>query len=166
MAYFICEQCGSAFRRDRSGDRPIRFCSIACYHTFRKATGYNMACCFKAGLRPWNRGRKGLHTSPETEFKPGCKSLRKLPIGTVTVRTDHQGRSRRFIKVADPNVWILHAVYVYENEHGRIPAGCVIHHRDRDSMNDDIYNLEALTRAEHLDEHREEHLRVKRAKRS
>lgn len=45
-------------------------------------------------------------------------------------------------------VWIAHQ--------GAIPHGRIIHHKDRDMLNDAIQNLELLTKAEHLIEHREE----------
>ena len=42
---------------------------------------------------------------------------------------------------------------VYELHHGPVPAGCVVHHRDRNSLNDAPDNLMALTRAAHAAEH-------------
>lgn len=32
---------------------------------------------FKKGHVPWNAGLKGIHLSPETEFKKGCKSYKR-----------------------------------------------------------------------------------------
>ena len=45
---------------------------------------------------------------------------------------------------------------VWERAHGPIPKGFVIHHLDRDPLNDAITNLQLQTRAEHLLEHRPE----------
>lgn len=156
MANFICEQCTAPFVRDRSGQRPIRFCCSKCYQDFRAATGYNKGSTFADGSEPWNKGVKGLHHSPATEFKKGQASLRHLPVGSIRVRADKNGKQRSHIKVAEPNKWSLLAVVVYEREHGPVPAGMVVHHRDRDSLNDDIKNLQALTRADHINEHRSE----------
>lgn len=42
------------------------------------------------------------------------------------------------------------ARYVWEKEYGKIPPGMVLYHIDGDKYNDDIKNLELLTRAELL----------------
>jgi hypothetical protein len=78
------------------------------------------------------------------------------PVGTVRVRTRYErgGIKRAYVKVAEPNVWRLRAMVVWEQHHGPIPAGMGIHHRDEDTLNDDINNLEAVSKAEHLAIHR------------
>jgi hypothetical protein len=165
MAHYTCEQCGAPFVREKSGDRPIRFCNSACYQAFRKATGYNMGGTFKPGLEPWNKNLKGIHLSPHSEFKKGCESNRLLPIGSTAIRICKGKKPRRFIKVAMPNKWELNAVYVYEQANGKVKKGNVVHHKDRDSLNDAIGNLQEMTRAEHIEEHRAEHQAAKEAKR-
>ena len=154
MASFVCEQCGAPFVRDRSGARPIRFCTGPCYQAYRAATGYNKSSTFKPGLQPWNKGIKGLHLSPETEFKKGLPSIRLVPVGTIRVRSDRNGTPRSHIKVAEPRHWRLLAVVVYEQSHGPVPSGWVVHHKDRDSLNDVPDNLEAMTRSQHIEVHR------------
>lgn len=109
---------------------------------------------FKKGQEPWNKGLKGIHLSPETQWKKGCESNRKLPLGSVTVR--HRRREkhpRAWVKVAEPNVWVPRARHVYEALHGPVPRGSVIHHIDRNPLNDDPENLVAMTRREHALEH-------------
>ena len=165
MAHFKCEQCGTPFVRDKQGSKPIRFCTVSCYHVFRKATGYNMSGAFKRGLEPWNKNLKGIHLSPHSEFKKGRESNRLMPVGSTTIRADKAGKPRRFIKVAMPNKWELNSVYVYEQAHGKVTKGNVIHHKDRDSLDDAIGNLQEMTRAEHIEEHRAEHQAAKEAKR-
>jgi hypothetical protein len=103
----------------------------------------SIATEFKAGER---RG-------PATEFRKGQQARNKLPVGSVTERRDKNGRIRAWIKVAEPNVWVFRAVVVWESEHGPLPRGKVVHHRDRNSLNDAPDNLVALTRAEHIAEH-------------
>jgi hypothetical protein len=113
---------------------------------------------FKKGNIPWNKGKRGIRLSPLTEFKKGCESKKKLPIGTVTIR--HRKREkhpRAWIKVGEPNVWKPNAIYVWESHNGRIPKGYTIHHIDRNPLNDSISNLSMLTRAQHLEEHRAEY---------
>lgn len=109
---------------------------------------------FKDGHATWNKGLKGLHHSPETEWKKGQPSDKKMPVGSVTIR--HRKREkhpRAFIKIAEPSVWVYRARYVWEQANGPIPRGLVLHHRDRDPLNDALDNLVLLTRAEHAAEH-------------
>lgn len=110
---------------------------------------------FKPGNRPWQTGRKGIHLSPATEFKPGVPQLAKrAAVGEVRIRKSKGGSQRAHVKVADPNKWRLRAVVVWEAANGQILKGKLIHHDDRDTLNDDLANLICLTRAEHIDEHR------------
>lgn len=155
MANWICEQCGVAFVRDKAGDRPIRFCSQSCYHFWRKQSDIPRG--FSPGVEPWNKGKKGIHLSPQSEFKKGMISNHYLPVGTVRERTrQRDGKTRAYIKVGEPSVWKLRCVVVWEKHNGPVPKGVVIHHKDRDTLNDDIDNLEALSRADHLATHRGE----------
>lgn len=112
---------------------------------------------FKPGQKPWNKGKKGIHLSPKTEWKKGCESNRKLPLGSVTIR--HRKREkhpRAWVKISEPNVWRERAKVVWEAVHGPIPRGMVIHHRDRDPLNDELANLQMMTRREHALEHLDE----------
>lgn len=113
---------------------------------------------------------KGERKSPSTEFKPGQRmsvatefipgqpAHNKLPIGSVRTRIETHTRSpRAWIKLADPDVWQKRAIVVWEAHHARkLPRGWVVHHRDRDSMNDEPANLQAMTKQEHINEHRNE----------
>lgn len=153
---WTCEQCGSRFDREKSGARPIRFCATACYHSWRKANGITTGQ-FKPGKAPWNKDIKGLQLSPHSQWKKGQRSRNWLPVGSETVRTDKNGRPRAYVKLAEPNVWRERAILTWEKRHGfPVPEGMVIHHRDRDSLNDEPDNLQAMTRAEHVEEHRRE----------
>lgn len=83
----------------------------------------------------------------------------KYPIGSVRIRRRNRngGEQRAYIKTAEPNVWILHARYVWEKANGPIPRGMGIHHKDRDKLNDALDNLELVSKAEHIDLHRHEY---------
>jgi hypothetical protein len=70
----------------------------------------------------------------------------------VRERADPAGTLRAWVKVSAGR-WRLRALIVYELHHGPVPAGCVVHHRDRNALNDHPDNLVALTRAEHAAEH-------------
>ena len=161
MAHWICKQCEKGFERAKAGKRKITFCSQACYHTWRKQNNV-ITGQFKEGDEPWNKGIKGIHLSPATEFKVGQESINKLPIGTTQIRQRKRKgkiRKRAWVKITDNgNIrdWKPRALVVWEKHYGLIPKGLVLHHIDRDPLNDTITNLAALSRAEHLIDHRPE----------
>lgn len=156
MPNWICEVCTKRFTRCRTG-KPIRFCSQKCYHTWR--TNGN-AGGFHKGQKPWNKNTAGLCKPNSGSFVKGHSQTVKYPIGTKTVRIDKNGKSRIWIKVQDnnnPYDWMLFAIAVWEDYNGSVPEGYIVHHKDRNTLNDDITNLELMTRAEHLMEHRYEY---------
>lgn len=59
-----------------------------------------------------------------------------------------------------PAIWLngcnchIHRIQ-WEKYYGDIPDGCVIHHKDGNKLNWDIDNLELLTRADHVSNHRD-----------
>lgn len=56
--------------------------------------------------------------------------------------------------------WTSHGM-----QHGIIHTGCVIHHVDKDSLNDTIENLSMLTRAEHIEIHKDDLIKGKACRR-
>lgn len=126
---------------------------------FMSGKSYSPATQFKPGQHPApaTEIQPGQRLSPATEFKPGMDAHNRLPVGAVRVRREtHTGLDCAWVKTAEPNVWRKRAVIVWEAEHGPVARGLGIHHRDRDSLNDALANLHALTRKEHADEHRGE----------
>ncbi len=159
-----CERCGTAFYCKPSHATRARYCSKRCLglanadrlqvqrEEFAAATGSRTF-----GKDPWAKTHaKGMHLSPGSEFRPGQRPTNVLVVGAVTIRTDKAGRPRAWVKVAEPNTWRLRAVVAWEAIHGPLPARQLVHHRDRDSLNDDPANLQSLTRSQHLAEHRQE----------
>ena len=141
---YSCVSCGKPVVRQPSHIGSRVFCSVECAATTR----------FKDGTEPWNKGLKGIHLSPSTEFKPGPRPDRRQPIGSVSLRHRKGDDSMRaWIKVAHPNKWLLRAHLTWIASHGPIPKGCIVHHKDRGTLNDDINNLTLLTRSEHITEH-------------
>jgi len=116
---------------------------------------FNMGS-FRKGQSPWNKGIKGTHFSPETEFKKGQKSINHLPVGSITIRKYYKRNlsPKRWIKIAEPNKWIMYTVYLWQKNIGNIPADKILHHINRDSLDDRIENLCLVTRAEHINIHR------------
>lgn len=156
MAEWICEQCELGFSRDSRGHGQIaRFCGQPCYHAWRKANGI-ITGQFKPGLIPWNKG-KYMRVSRRTEFKKGQRSITWAPIGTVRVRRRRRdGQQHAWVKVGEPATWKPRANVVWEKWFKSVPKGCILHHIDRDTMNDAITNLACLSRASHLKEHKHE----------
>jgi len=100
---------------------------------------------FKKGQTPWNKGKHDFRPSKATEFKEGELVGEGHPSwkGGVQKPKDDcvhlwNGANKR---VRRPRL-------IYEKEHGKIPKGFVIWHIDGDKKNDDISNLEAISRAE------------------
>ena len=108
---------------------------------------------FKKGHKTWNKGLKGTHFSPKTEFKKGQKGINWEPVGSIKCRTDKGNKKRQWIKIAEPNEWIEYAKFVWIKNNGKIPKGYLIHHIDNNTMNDNINNLSFLTRKEHFEIH-------------
>jgi len=132
---------------------------------------------FQKGRAAWN---KGLHfnaggRSLQTRFKPGqirgTAARKYRPAGTITVRYDRppkrlrvrkrkegmppwRGKPRRWIKVKDTGAprycWIPYARYLWQQEHGPVPAGYFVVHKNGDQMSDVISNLILVDHKKHL----------------
>jgi hypothetical protein len=113
---------------------------------------------FKARQRvsPRTEFKRGEHKSPKTEFVRGQAAHNRLPLGAETIRVDINSQRRAWVKVAEPSKWMPRAVVAWESVNGPLPRGLIVHHKDRDSLNDDPSNLVALTRKEHAAAHRDD----------
>lgn len=151
-----CLHCKNAYDtgHKESHNRQRKYCSHKCY--IEAYRGKRRKSIFVAGHTPWNKNLKGIHLSPSTEFKKGMVSNKLLPLGTITKRRGKGGTIRQFIKIAEPNKWILYAEYLWINHNGNIPKGFVIHHINKNPLDDRIENLCLLTRAAHMNIHRVE----------
>ena len=165
----VCETCGKFYTVPNYRLAKTRFCSKSCRSSFVAEKHLNKgpkpwaaknldghrhksANRFKAGHKPWNKNLKGIHLSPDTEFKKGRDSENRLPFGTVTIREDKAGSPRAWMKTLDG--WKPRAQVVFAAKHGAIPAGHVVHHKDGDTLNDRPKNLMAVTPADHARIHR------------
>lgn len=102
-------------------------------------------------------GWKGQRRARASEFKAGTVPTNKMPVGTVTIRTSKKdGRQMKWIKIEEPAKWVVFCRHLWQKSYGPIPQGLLIHHIDRDPLNDQLSNLALVTRASHLIEHRPE----------
>ncbi len=165
MPIWTCEECGQSFSRRRAGGRPIRFCSVPCYHAYRKRCGIATGQ-FTPGFTPWNKGLKGVHCSPASEWKKGMAGRNWLPVGSKRVR--HFRRTnidRIFVKIAEPNQWREESHLVWEKHNGPIPKGLLAHHIDGNPTNNTIGNLALVSRKAHINLHRSD-LRLSKQKKT
>jgi hypothetical protein len=117
---------------------------------------------FRAGLVPWNKGRRtpgwAVGRMAETQFKKGQRTgaAEKLwkPVGAIVA--DHEGYLR--IKIRErvngkppgwhKDIWPLVHWRVWEQHHGPIPKGHKVVFRDHNRSHCEIENLELITDAE------------------
>lgn len=167
-----CEYCGHLYFVPRYREQKAKFCSRKCAskviwekylkninQDYKKGNKWRLgkkpSNSFAKGHIPWNKGLKGIHLNPKTEFKKGCVSINHCEIGTVIER-NCKGKLRKFIKIAEPNTWKMYYLYLYENAYGKIPKGYVVHHINKISNDDRLENLICVSRAEHINIHRQD----------
>jgi len=154
----VCEWCKKKFTV--ADNRQRRFCRLECCWAWRRANKEKVKGAFKPGITPWNTGTKGVMQPNSGSFQKGRENERKQPIGAVCIRTQKGDGQRAWVKIADNGTsydWKYRAVVVWESIYGPVPSGYVVHHKDRNKLNDAIENLELMSRAQHLLEHRHEH---------
>jgi len=137
-------------------------------------TTHNFNTRFRPGHATWNKYLKGIHLSPQSEFKKGGPLRGQAarlwrPIGVITIRHDQpfawqrrrrgpkgglRGKLRRWIKVRDDgpprNRFIPYARYLWEKRNGTVPDGLLVVHKDGNQMHDVIDNLILLDRRRHM----------------
>lgn len=99
---------------------------------------------FRKGLTLYNKGMKGIHLSPATEFKKGHSPHNHRPVGSTRVTVDGYTE----IKIAEPKKWRMLHVIIYEKIHGPIPKGHVVIFGDGDRQNITPENLILVSRAQ------------------
>lgn len=122
---------------------------------------------FKKNNVPWNKGLKGIHLCPSTEFTSRrVKELWRDPEYREKTKASQTGEKHRRWKkegdgylnhrlgryfVKDNNAWKLRSRAVMEKHLGE-PLGndTVVHHIDENPLNDSIENLQLCTREEHI----------------
>lgn len=103
---------------------------------------------FKKGDTPFNKDTKGFMGANKTSFKPGLVPHNTQEIGKIVKRKDNKGRMYARIKVAEPNVWQMLHVYIWEQRYGKIPKGFCVIFKDKNTENMSLENLMLVSRNE------------------
>jgi hypothetical protein len=123
--------------------------------TVVRSSGRDELGRFVKNIRPWNKGKKGLNIGgKETQFKKGNLPHNTLYDGCVRIR--HHKRDNRdyqWIRISKGN-WKMYSRYVWEQHNGKIPAAHIIVHKDGNTLNCDITNLEMISMAENIKRNR------------
>jgi len=107
--------------------------------------------CFSEGFTPWNKGKRCPGLGGSTTFRKGHIPANTRPMYSerlnddgyieikVPERNQHTGAPTRFR---------LKHIWLWEQVHGPVPAGCVVVFTDGDRGHCEIGNLELMTREE------------------
>lgn len=103
---------------------------------------------FHPGFIPHNKGKKGYY-APGCEkgwFKKGQAPTNHHDVGTEVMGADGYLK----VKIAEPNVWKLKHILLWESARGPIPEGHKVIFLDQDHTNVKLDNLALVTDAELL----------------
>lgn len=139
------------FNEKFNSNRPVH--SIKCFKKNNKLDS-GLDGRFKPGCTPPTKGRKWSEYMPEksqensrkTQFKKGNVPPNLKPAGTERISVDGYYE----VKVPGKKKWMQKARLVWERHHGEIPRNHIIIHKNGDSLDDRIENLELLSRRELL----------------
>lgn len=103
---------------------------------------------FPKGHKAWNSDLKGKGICKPNRgcFKKGHLPQNHRPVGSERIDVDRY----LYVKTAEPNVWRMKHVLVWEEAHGPIPNGFILRFRDGNSLNCRIDNLELMNRSLHV----------------
>lgn len=103
---------------------------------------------FPKGHKPFNKGMKGIHLSPATEFRKGHQPANTKYDNCVTIRfTKRGGIPYKYIRIAEGKWQLLHR-HTFENRHGKIPPRHIVGFKNGDTLNCDIGNLYLMSKAD------------------
>ena len=114
----------------------------------KKGEHLSRATEWKKGHVPINKGTKGMFptTGGATRFKKGQKPHNYLPVGTEVKNTDGYWK----VKAADPNIWKMKHIFVWEQEHGPVPEGMIVTFLDGDHDHCTPDNLALISLEAHM----------------
>ena len=161
----ICLNCKKEFTPKYVNKN--KYCSLTCYHEYRyKHQTKTRTCpnCKKIFTLPISCKNKCCSRDCDSQYRTGTYNLGSfrlkqkgrnwVPVGTITQRyRTREGYARNWIKISEPNKSIPLAQYVWIQHYGGIKKGYLIHHKDENALNDNIENLQCVTRNEHVKIH-------------
>ncbi|CDM88229.1 HNH endonuclease signature motif containing protein [Xenorhabdus bovienii] len=117
-------------------------------HGFRRRLGLRTGRTgqYPKGHISHNAGTKGLMKRNSGSFKSGSSPHNMCPIGTERISKD----GYVYIKVDRPNIWRLKHRMIWEEHHGKLPAGAIVIFKDGNQKNYQIDNLLMVTRRENV----------------
>ena len=125
------------------------------YNDNIKGTVMGNSGSFKKGMVPWNKGKRGYMGVNRTSFTK--ETVNRSPAGTPFATKDgYICGSNIFVLKKDPRSpkfymcrkRIPYSHWVLERAGIKVPVGYVVYHIDGNKFNDDIRNLEVISRAE------------------
>ncbi|MFQ5631441.1 MAG: HNH endonuclease signature motif containing protein, partial [bacterium] len=107
-----------------------------------------LSTCFKKDQTPWNKGMKGVHLSPATEFKKGNLPHNTKHDGAITIREHNRtGILYKYIRVALGEWELLHR-HVWAQHHGPVPDSHIVGFKNGDTLDCRIENLYCMSKAD------------------
>lgn len=102
---------------------------------------------YEKGNIAWNKDLKGIHLNSKTEFKKGSNHFGETH---PSWKGGFQVMTNDCVYIWVDGKRIRRPVKVLLDNGVTIPENCVVYHKDNDKHNDNIENLEVITRAELL----------------
>lgn len=97
----------------------------------------------RKGITAWNKGKK-LGPNPEHSKRMTGKNHPRYKGGTI-------GYGYRLVRI-DGKYYLKHRL-IWEAIYGPIPKDMIVHHKDGDRLNNNIDNLEIMSRSQHTSLH-------------
>lgn len=141
-----CKYCGEGVKKSRN-----IFCSIKCMNLYKTAKTVKTILCDECGIL---FSKHQCHLTRNNFCSVKCRKIgMQMPIGSTHIIYNN-GYKRKWIKISQPNIWQLNAIFVWTNHFGKIPHKMLIHHKDENTLNDIPTNLELMNRKLHSSYHR------------
>ena len=131
LATMVNEKFGTNHTQTSSSDLKYQMCGRSGIDAgIKKGEHLSRATEWKKGHVPINKGTKGMfpNAGGATRFKKGQRPHNYRQVGTEVKNSDGYWK----VKVADPNIWKMKHVLVWEQEHGPVPEGMVVTFLDGD----------------------------------
>lgn len=109
---------------------------------------------FKKGMTPWNKGKYGYMGANKTSFtkddvKPAAIGVPKEGHGHLVTASDETKPTKSYNgKIYNNHRRISYPRWLMKQQGIDVPAGSVVWHKDGDYRNNELDNLEVITRAE------------------